>query len=386
MASHNHHSISPIVYYSPDAVVADEQTLDDQRSDIDAQVATDDQLEALLQIERTYCVQQVQCRNPSASHPPHDEWRRKITEWSYRVVDHFRIDREVVLVAMNYFDRFLALHSTSSANHTCQCPACQRAVDSRTFQLAAMTCLYLAIKLHAESLENTDGRTFRGRKIKISSFVDLSRGQFTAEDLASMERIILATLQWKVNPPTSSLLVTYLLRLMPSQVAYPTSLHYDLVLHVLKELARYLSELSVCTTNLSISYLPSEVAYAAIMVSMDLLNLQALPLDVQHSFCSSVAAMSGMDLRDDKIRCLMDHLRQCFWPEMLVEEEDMDCDHPIAMAKAAGLLDISHLTGPTKQQVLRNNSATSVMQVEAATAVTGTVMLHDSQATYVVTP
>ncbi|KAL7527307.1 hypothetical protein ACHAXR_001892, partial [Thalassiosira sp. AJA248-18] len=58
-------------------------------------------------------------------------WREKICEWFYGVVDHFDFNREYVSVAMSYLDRYLA----------------SRTVNRRVFQLAAMTALYLAIKL-----------------------------------------------------------------------------------------------------------------------------------------------------------------------------------------------------------------------------------------------
>jgi hypothetical protein len=35
-------------------------------------------------------------------------WREKITHWSYNVVDHFELSREVVAISLNLFDRFLA--------------------------------------------------------------------------------------------------------------------------------------------------------------------------------------------------------------------------------------------------------------------------------------
>jgi len=49
-----------------------------------------------------------------------DEYcREQIVEWSFRVVDYFRIDREVVALSLSFLDRFLA---------TCRC-------DRSTFKL-----------------------------------------------------------------------------------------------------------------------------------------------------------------------------------------------------------------------------------------------------------
>lgn len=90
-------------------------------------------------------------------------WREKICEWCYQVVDHFDFSREVVSVAMSFLDRYLST----------------RRVNKKIFQLAAMTCLYLAIKLYEPST------------LKISSLVGLSRGFFAAKHIIAMEQSIL---------------------------------------------------------------------------------------------------------------------------------------------------------------------------------------------------
>ena len=90
-------------------------------------------------------------------------WREKICEWSYQVIDHFDFSREVVSVSIHYLDRFLAT----------------RTVNKKVFQLAAMTCLFLAIKLHEPG------------KLSMASMIELSRGYFMVEQMATMEMSIL---------------------------------------------------------------------------------------------------------------------------------------------------------------------------------------------------
>jgi lipoyl(octanoyl) transferase len=90
-------------------------------------------------------------------------WREKICEWCYQVVDHFDYNRQVVAIALNYLDRYLAL----------------RPVNRKIFQLAAMTCLFLAIKLN------------ESRMLSLSAFLSLSRGYFQAEHVQKMEQAIL---------------------------------------------------------------------------------------------------------------------------------------------------------------------------------------------------
>jgi lipoyl(octanoyl) transferase len=90
-------------------------------------------------------------------------WREKICEWSYQVIDHFDFNREVVAVSLSYLDRFL----------------CTRTVTKKVFQLAAMSSLYMAIKLYEPTT------------LKISSFIELSRGYFTVDHIIAMEETIL---------------------------------------------------------------------------------------------------------------------------------------------------------------------------------------------------
>ena len=90
-------------------------------------------------------------------------WREKICEWSYQVIDHFDFSREIVSISMHYLDRYLAT----------------RSVNKKLFQLAAMTSLYLAIKLYEPGT------------LTMASMIELSRGYFQVEQMAEMEIAIL---------------------------------------------------------------------------------------------------------------------------------------------------------------------------------------------------
>ena len=90
-------------------------------------------------------------------------WRDKICEWSFQVIDHFDFNREIVSISLNYLDRYLSV--------------C--VVNKKKFQLAAVTCLYIALKLYGSS------------SLKITSFVELSRGYFTVDHIVAMEDAIL---------------------------------------------------------------------------------------------------------------------------------------------------------------------------------------------------
>ncbi|KAG7361967.1 cyclin-like protein [Nitzschia inconspicua] len=161
-------------------------------------------------------------------------WREKICEWSYQVIDHFDFSREVVSVSIHYLDRFLATTP----------------VNKKLFQLVAMTALYLAIKIHEPT------------NLTMRSMIELSRGYFTAAQMADMEMAILRSLSWKLHPPTSYCFCKHILFLLP-QSAVPMETRYEIL-----ELARFLTELSVIDYYFVI-HRSSDVALAALLNSME---------------------------------------------------------------------------------------------------------------------
>ena len=113
-------------------------------------------------------------------------WRQKVCEWSYQVIDHYNFNREVVFIALNYLDRMVAQLSVTD---------CIRKTE---FRLIAVTSLYMAVKLHGVHASNDGIR----RKLRISSFHELSERCFSIEQIEEMEVKMLSTFNWHVNPPT----------------------------------------------------------------------------------------------------------------------------------------------------------------------------------------
>jgi hypothetical protein len=100
--------------------------------------------------------------------------RELMTEWEYKIIDHFGLSREIVAISFSYLDRFTA---------KCKC-------DRKAYKLAAMTSLFIATKI------------YNSRQLAMGTLATLSGGEFEISDVAQMERIILKTLEWKMNPPT----------------------------------------------------------------------------------------------------------------------------------------------------------------------------------------
>jgi transcription initiation factor TFIIIB Brf1 subunit/transcription initiation factor TFIIB len=148
------------------------------------------------------------------------------------------IGRDVVSYAMSYFDRIVPHYG----------------INDTLVQLVAMTCLYLAIKVHCS------------KKISVQSMVSLSRGSFREDQVVKMERIILQGLNWFLNPATPHLFL---------EIFFESSQDDD-AMNEIKDSASYLLELAVCD-HFFISKKPSSVARAAILAAMDIV---ARPLRV----------------------------------------------------------------------------------------------------------
>merc|ERR1712194_945424 len=107
-----------------------------------------------------------------------------------------------------------------------------------------------------------------------------------------------------------------------ADIPAPSKPTYDLVLHVLQELSRYITELSVCLGSVCSTSPASQVAYAAILVSMDLLTLKALPMrarDTFHAAVSMTSLHSGGTLlmpHKQKIQKLSQILSKSLLPEI----------------------------------------------------------------------
>eukprot|EP00584_Thalassiosira_punctigera_P002114 CAMPEP_0172530356 /NCGR_PEP_ID=MMETSP1067-20121228/4110_1 /TAXON_ID=265564 ORGANISM="Thalassiosira punctigera, Strain Tpunct2005C2" /NCGR_SAMPLE_ID=MMETSP1067 /ASSEMBLY_ACC=CAM_ASM_000444 /LENGTH=316 /DNA_ID=CAMNT_0013314543 /DNA_START=279 /DNA_END=1229 /DNA_ORIENTATION=- len=202
-------------------------------------------------------------------------WREKVCEWCYQIVDTYDFNREVVSVTMAYLDRYLAT----------------RVVDGRIFQLAAMTALYLAIKL------------FEPGKLRVSSLIQLSRGFFTAEHIVTMEQTMLEALKWHVHPPTPVAFCRDLVHLVSGEVDADTR-------HDVNELARFLTELSACDYWF-VTKRPSSIALACVINAMDLQGPDRVDPKHKVEFLRWAVDI-GMDMANDEVIECYGRLRQMY--------------------------------------------------------------------------
>lgn len=171
-----------------------------------------------------------------------DAWcRNKMVEWCYQVIDFVKFRRETVSIAMSYLDRFLGAKS----------PRSQQVIKCRKeYQLAAMTCLYIAIKL------------FEPKLIDTRVLSELSRGCYCPEDFKIMESDILRDLQWFMNDPTPLTYLNHCVALLPIHDC-GTEIKTEIIFEVAKEQI----ELSVADYSL-ITQSCSNIAIAALRNSV----------------------------------------------------------------------------------------------------------------------
>jgi hypothetical protein len=190
-------------------------------------------------------------------------------------------------------------------------------ITKREFQLLAVTSLYMAIKIHGE----TDCIQGPRRKLKIDAFYELSRRQFEVEIIENTERYILRALNWNVNPPTSFRYIATLLSLCPRYESLIHPAKHTSVIGGISDVARYLSELSVCQSEFSFACNNSTVAFAAILFAMDALKATLpLPYAVRVTFLNNIAQATGMLPGSADVLRVYDMLKN-ICPDMIATEE-----------------------------------------------------------------
>ncbi len=181
------------------------------------------------------------------------EFRVKICEWSYRVVDHFDVDREVVLTSFYFFDKFLSS----------QVIGC----NPNFIQLVAMASLFLASKLNGP----------KSSAIPMECLASLGRSEFTVGHLAQMEMILLRCLNWHVHPPTAKASLQELMRL----VALNNPIDEEDLMDISKY-ANFFAELSVYDSTL-ISVRAIVIAVASLLNSWRMIGERATNLSNHQS-------------------------------------------------------------------------------------------------------
>lgn len=279
------------------------------------------------------------------------------------------IDREVVSCGLNIFDRFIFAIASKKSQQIrdktrnqysikCSCTSYGKFIDRRTYQLAAMVSLYIAIKMR-------DQESAYNSRTKPKSFFKHARDRFCADDIYGMELQMLHILQWKVDHPTPMTFVSYYLCLMclAQQESRDSSAQEvnEIIFFLLQGIAKFITELSVCVGGICSLSPASQVARASILVAIELLTHEALSLEVRNAYKSALLNLdkcNGDDTWNDSsnnyfsIFEIQKCLERSLTPEMLVvttsdykQNNSNRQYHPLSIARSLGLLDLSKLNG-----------------------------------------
>ena len=183
----------------------------------------------------------------------HVEARSKMCVWCLQLTDICKLSRHAVSRSMNYLDRYIAASMIANNDYNASSAQSHHLLDKRQYQLAAMTCLYISIKLH-EPLA-----------MDASLLAEISAGCYTTSEILAMESHILNVLEWKVNGPTVQEYIVYMLGL-----CNPEWYGYDLTtLRELLDASRFQCELAICDYELSIHCPASVVAVSCILNALE---------------------------------------------------------------------------------------------------------------------
>ena len=197
------------------------------------------------------------------------ECREKMVEWCYQVTDFAKFSRHTVSIGVAYLDRFM------SSNH----PTAVKALCSKKqYQLAAMTCLYTAIKL------------FEPVAFDTALLSEISHGCYEEEDIEQMECDILQGLGWRMNGPTVHDEVNYLIMLLPIEVRIGDGT----IASALLDFSRYQAELAVSNYELAMEK-PSIVAMAAILNSSEGISEKLFSAESRQEYVQNMMELTGIN-------------------------------------------------------------------------------------------
>ncbi|KAL7510433.1 hypothetical protein ACHAXN_007338 [Cyclotella atomus] len=211
-------------------------------------------------------------------------WRHKICDWFYELVDHYNFDREVVGIALHYFDRYIAKRSDGF-------------LVREKYQLAAMSALFLAIKIHGVSED--------GSSAKIKALSRLCYGHFEGEQVLAAEKDILVALEWFIHPPSMHQVAMAFSQVHPLRYVSPSNNSY------VYEAARFQCELAVFLPDLLQKYKPSEIVFAAMLNATEKVDPIVLTSQMKNQFMS-LLHLPELGLDESKVAEVKAYMKRSF--------------------------------------------------------------------------
>ena len=125
--------------------------------------------------------------------------RRILVEWMMEFSDAFKLNPEVLPLAVNYFDRFLSIEN----------------LEKKKLHLLCMVVLFVASK------------TAEVHHIMMNELVDATGQVYEAKDVRELEKELLAKLSWKMQPVTAYQLLKYKLHFLRTTLRVHLAEHVE---------------------------------------------------------------------------------------------------------------------------------------------------------------
>lgn len=201
--------------------------------------------------------------------------RRRTCEWMYDICDHFKLNREVVAIAIFYVDRYFTVANSS-----------ELPVPTRQFQLVSLTSLFMAIKVHGEKGYQEETEEDESTEFNLSFCASISRNQFTPQEIECCEHSLLQVLDWHVNPVVPAHFIDALMNYLSLTSAHPETIFS------IYECSKHLAELAVPVAALSMEQKPSVIAFACMLYALDVCGVDSARLraefqnELREAFCT----------------------------------------------------------------------------------------------------
>lgn len=199
--------------------------------------------------------------------------RQVMANWCCEIAVFCKYERETVAIALNMLDRWM---STPDGFRIL--------LDRNLYQLASMTALYTAVKVHEQEAMDP---------ALVSS---LSRGVHSAQAVETMEARMLQALQWRVNPPTAMSYVRLAMNIVPGHLLAVAERE------TIQEIARFQLEQSVTEYEFC-RYSPSTMALASLLNALEGFSTDGMFYDNFEATMGQVLGVTVMTpcLRDLRI-------------------------------------------------------------------------------------
>jgi len=211
--------------------------------------------------------------------------RATMCNWCFQIVDFFKLSRQSVHVAISCMDRFLSTKE-----------GLPYLASRSLFQLANVTCLYIAIKVH-EPVE-----------LSLSLLIELCRGAYNQEQILKTENIVLSAIGWAVNPPSSHEFIRYFIDILPDKIQEKQRKE-------LNEIAAHQADTALMNYNLSVLCNQSVIAIASLINAL-FVTLPEFGSD-REIFFAQVAQIAGTSINVFRVMNVRDELWKSISPKTI---------------------------------------------------------------------